>query len=62
MAYIKKNQYGPSQIAINNSPGLYGISQKNSKVFINNIKADEVDLDIKEMYSSGHMKKNNENE
>ena len=60
MAYIKKNQYGPSQININNSPELYGISQKKSKVFINNVKADEVDLNVKEMYSSGHMKKNKE--
>ncbi|MFC1855404.1 right-handed parallel beta-helix repeat-containing protein [Thermodesulfobacteriota bacterium] len=59
MAYIKKPEYGPGKIVGKNISldKASVIVQKGSRIFINEKKVRPRDVDIDELYKSGHMKK-----
>ena len=59
LAYNKKNYYGASSLVIfdkfNNKNDIF--SHKGSTVLLNNIKIDNVDINVEKLYETSSMKK-----
>ena len=61
MAYVKKPEYGPSQILADGielrNVGREGLAQLGSRVVLNGTELEPEDADIDELYKQGYMKK-----